>query len=70
MIKTDRLDVGVDARRSYSLVRAPHAASAAHSGSSKGGWSSSTSNVIVNRYARFLLTLTAVIIAREVGELE
>lgn len=40
------------ARRSYSLVSDPHAASAAHSGSAKAGWPGSMSTVIVNRYRR------------------
>ncbi len=40
------------ARRSYSLVSDPQAASAAHSGSSKAGWPGSMSMVMVNRYRR------------------
>ncbi len=40
------------ARRLYSLVSEPQAASATHSGSSYAGWSGSTSTVMVNRYRR------------------
>lgn len=46
------------ARRLYSLVREPQAASATHSGSSYAGWSGSTSTVMVNRYRRMGVSMS------------